>query len=95
MMATKRNRVRVTITQDPDVLAWLDGAAEAWGLSRSATVELSVRTLRRVIEGLAVVTETRESRALAALRSLELGEVPPLVDLRALAEMFQEPEEAP
>ena len=89
-------KAKFSISCSEDETDWLRGAAEAWNMSRSAVVELSVRTLRRMVEGLVVVTETRESRALAALRSLKLGEVPPMVDLRALATLFreEEPEEA-
>ncbi len=86
-------KIQFGVSCSEDAAAWLQGAAEAWNLSRSAVVELSVRTLRMFVEGLAVVTETRESRALAALRSLKIGEVPPRVDLEALAEMAKEDEE--
>ncbi len=90
-------KVKFGIAISEDLESWLSGAAATWNLSRSAVVELSVRTLRQLVEGLAVVTETRESRALAALRSFQAGEVPATVDLEAFARVLQkeEPEEAP
>ncbi len=87
-------KVKFGVAISEDLASWLDGAAESWNLSRSAVVELSVRTLREFIGSLSSMTETRGSRALAAFRSLTLGEVPPLVDLQALAEELKEPEEA-
>ena len=90
-------KVKFVIAVAEDLASWAADAAASWNMSRSAVVEHAVRTLRWVIEGLVVVTETRESRALSAIRSLKLGEVPPIVDLEALATLSreEEPEEEP
>ena len=90
-----RVKVKFGISLAEDLASWAADAAASWNMSRSAVVEQGVRTLRQVIEGLVVVTETREARALAAIVSLNHGEVPPMVDLQALAEVAHEPEEAP
>lgn len=90
-------KVQFGISTSEDVAAWLQDAAEAWSLSRSAVVEFSVRTLRRFIGELAAMTQTDQSRAVVALRSFQAGVVPEAVDLEALARLLQKEEtgEAP
>ncbi|MEE9237182.1 MAG: hypothetical protein V3U52_05285 [Thermoplasmata archaeon] len=86
------SKAKFGISLSEDLASWLEGAAEAWGLSRSAVVEIAVESLHRFIGSLAALTETDESRALTALRCLQSGEVPPLADLEALAAVFRKEE---
>ncbi len=83
-------KTKFSISCGEDETAWLRGAAEAWNLSRSAVVELAVRSYRHLIEGLAAVTETDRSRAVSAMESLQAGTIPPTVDLEALARTLKE-----
>ncbi len=88
--STAEARVHVSLTLPPALAEWVD---EARGETpRTRFVQVCLEAVQEAIGTQARALDADAARALAALRSFQLGTVPPEVDLRALARTFREEE---